>query len=269
MAWSVDLRREEYTGANRCLPCTVLNVCLVGLGGLLVALWTPPLGIAFVLAGLAVVYFRGYLVPYTPRLTRRYLPERVLRWFGKPAPPETELADTPAFLDDLDLLEPCPDRDDVCLVPGFEREWREAVDSLRDRPDRQREHLSRMLDLPPPEMTIDEGSSVTALVEGTTVGEWYSRAALLADLAAASVLESTRGDRWRAHETPEQGAALAILRAFVETCPACAGTVGFETEEGEACCWTREVTTVRCRDCGALLLELDELSYDDGETAYL
>jgi hypothetical protein len=77
------LRRPEYTGENRCTPCTVVNgaIALVGAGAL--AAVSVPLGIAtLAVAGLAI-YLRGYLVPYTPTLTKRYFPERVLAAFDK------------------------------------------------------------------------------------------------------------------------------------------------------------------------------------------
>lgn len=86
------LERPEHTGENRCGACTVANVCIaVALGSWVVAagvlVRAPLAGVAagggvFVVSLLAV-YLRGYLVPRTPTLTERYLPERVLRLFGK------------------------------------------------------------------------------------------------------------------------------------------------------------------------------------------
>lgn len=66
-------RRTEYTGENRCLPCTVLNGCLalvlsgcvVVVSQAVVADWVAAFCGAFVLSGsAAAIYFRGYLVSY-------------------------------------------------------------------------------------------------------------------------------------------------------------------------------------------------------------
>lgn len=86
------IRRPEYTGANRCLPCTALNVVLAAAGsGLLAAaaatVWGSAaavgVGATATAVSLAAIYLRGYLVPGTPTITARYFPEAVLRQFGK------------------------------------------------------------------------------------------------------------------------------------------------------------------------------------------
>jgi hypothetical protein len=50
---------------------------------------------------LAVIALRGYLVPYTPTLTKRYLPDSVLRRFEKHPPDRIPMtrADTDAGVD--------------------------------------------------------------------------------------------------------------------------------------------------------------------------
>ncbi|MFU8866600.1 hypothetical protein [Natronococcus sp.] len=82
------LRKPEYTGENRCTPCTVLNLAIAGAIGAAVARRSRLAGAAVVGASAAAIYLRGYLVPGTPELTKRYLPERVLRLFGKTSEPE-------------------------------------------------------------------------------------------------------------------------------------------------------------------------------------
>ena len=78
------LRQPEYTGENRCLPCTVVNVLLAALlAAALSALLTPVVGLLGFGVGLALVYLRGYLVPGTPELTKEYFPPWLLRLFGK------------------------------------------------------------------------------------------------------------------------------------------------------------------------------------------
>lgn len=44
---------------------------------------------------LGAIRRRGYLVPGTPALTKRHLPDPVLRWFGKPRNPPVPAGDDP------------------------------------------------------------------------------------------------------------------------------------------------------------------------------
>ncbi|SFS69967.1 hypothetical protein [Halostagnicola kamekurae] len=86
---SIDrLRQPDYTGENRCTPCTLLNVAIAAV---LVAAATTValsrtdrvgaavLGTALAAVSGAAIYLRGYLVPGTPRLTETVLPDRVHR----------------------------------------------------------------------------------------------------------------------------------------------------------------------------------------------
>ncbi len=77
------LKNPEYTGENRCVPCTVVNALIALAVSGLAALALPPLGLAVLAVSALLIYFRGYLVPGTPELTKRYLPPRVLATFGK------------------------------------------------------------------------------------------------------------------------------------------------------------------------------------------
>jgi hypothetical protein len=89
------LERPEYTGENRCAPCTAVNLLAVAALAALVGRRRRRLGGLTLLAGAALVSLRGYLVPGTPGLTERYLPESVLAAFGKadrPAPMDPALA---------------------------------------------------------------------------------------------------------------------------------------------------------------------------------
>ncbi|MFB6126051.1 MAG: hypothetical protein ABEJ79_01950 [Halolamina sp.] len=68
------LRRPEYTGRNRCWPCTTVNVAfVVGVAAGAVALGVVGVAVATAVAavGLALVVLRGYVVPGTPRFAPR------------------------------------------------------------------------------------------------------------------------------------------------------------------------------------------------------
>lgn len=82
MASPVDrLRNPAHTGANRCLPCTAVNVGLAAVAALAVATVSVPLGLFGFALAIVAIALRGYVVPGTPRLTARYLPDRVLARF--------------------------------------------------------------------------------------------------------------------------------------------------------------------------------------------
>lgn len=103
------LERPEYTGQNRCLPCTIVNLVIAAILGALAVRKSRIAGVFVTGASLAIIYLRGYLVPGTPTLTKRYLPATVLDWFGKDADPDLASgfsADTP----DLSADEPAVER---------------------------------------------------------------------------------------------------------------------------------------------------------------
>ena len=161
-AFSLDrFRQPEYTGENRCLPCTATNVVIAAVAGAAVALVWPPAGAGVLAVGLLAIYLRGYLVPGTPAFTRRYFPDAVLRAFDKTDPRPTapasrsvadgagadQPAETPGltFLDDPEslllaagVLEPCPEVDDRCLTPAFRTAWRDRIEAVRTDADEQR-----------------------------------------------------------------------------------------------------------------------------------
>ncbi|QZA88520.1 hypothetical protein K0C01_12175 [Salinarchaeum sp. IM2453] len=73
------IRQPEYTGENRCYPCTIVNTGIAFvLGGLAATVSLTLGGIILGLSFLAI-YARGYLIPGTPQLTQTYFPDRVLR----------------------------------------------------------------------------------------------------------------------------------------------------------------------------------------------
>ncbi|MFC6719694.1 hypothetical protein ACFQGT_13095 [Natrialbaceae archaeon GCM10025810] len=87
-----DLRQPEYTGENRCLPCAVVNLVIAALLSSVVARKSRLGGAIALGVSIALIYLRGYLVPGTPTLTKRYLPPEVLRWFGKDPEADLEVA---------------------------------------------------------------------------------------------------------------------------------------------------------------------------------
>lgn len=263
------LRQPEYTGKNRCMPCTVANTLIaagtsvaVAVGGVVVA--TPVVGagagVAVLGISLLTIYLRGYLLPGTPALTKRYLPPWLLRRFGKEPvleqhqPVETDETLNPEVtLVRVGALEECADSDDLCLTDSFGESWRGKLAALDT--ETGRDELLALLDVDTGEVEYSEfGRAFTARLDGQTVGKWESEAAFLADLAAARVFEQHYPD-WSTLSVEARGQLLNGLRLFLDTCPNCGGAPAFDAETVESCCSTYDVAAVTCGDCEARLFE--------------
>ena len=259
------LHRPEHTGENRCTSCTVVNVVLAAaLCALLVpiSLWLalPALG-----ACLAAIALRGYLVPGTPALTARYLPDRLHRRFHGSADPR--IGTTGAAGEDLDaervlreagVLEPTSDGTDLRLADGFAVAWRDRIEAVRGGAYEPRlaRLLSETADADPAaiEVRADDGTVIVDH-DGDSIALWPSEAALIADLAAAAILHD-RLPGWTDIGVPRRGQLLHSVRLFGERCPACDGDLTFSEETVRSCCTTGEVVTLACGACGATVLEV-------------
>lgn len=274
------LRRPEYTGENRCLPCTVVNLALaavasIGVGAVAWSAASPIAGVAaaaVVLASsTASIYLRGYLVPGTPELTKRYLPHWVLSRFGKepdPAvgtdggrPPQEPATQLPSedfnpetVLLEAGALEEDPDHPDLRLASDFRTAWYDAVDRIDDTGDYDAIFAILEVEDGDVELTETEAGKVRVDVDGGFVGVWPSRAALLADLGGAAALADEYAD-WSDLGGHRRGELLGGLRLFVDRCPTCGATPEFGEETVETCCTSRGMAVVECPDCGARLFE--------------
>jgi len=262
------VRRPEYTGENRCQPCTVVNVVLAAViaGGL--ALVAVELGVVAFALSLAVIYLRGYLVPYTPTLTTRYLPEPVLQALGKEPAPEPAYADvtweavekldaerergvvTDVFLDDVDAVEEAGEK--KTLTPAF-REYVDAyLDSLADESVTE-ETVAALFDADPADVTRKD-REYPAYEVGIRIRKWPSETALDADLAANAALAEWT-ERWATVPVEQRAEILALLRSAMDTCPACGGHLSETSDTVESCCVTVDRYAYRCEDCGVHLRE--------------
>lgn len=245
------LRRPEYTGENRCLPCTAVNVAIsFVLAGVLGAVTAPPVGAAALVVFLAAVSLRGYLVPGTPELTERYLPPSVLELFGK-EPIETRSiedadADDPwGVLVAAGVAERTPDGA-LSLADRFRTELRGETER-REAPD-----ADDVAALVGADEAVERGPRAYS-IDGNRLLRWESDAALVADVAAASVLRETV-DGWAALERDRRLALLRRLRLLLERCPACGGAVDRYRERVDPCCQPPHVSAwAACRDCEAVL----------------
>lgn len=278
MSIHARLRKPEYTGENRCVPCTIANIAIAVLlsactltVGLL--LNRPPV-FAVALAGgffaisLAAIYFQGYLLPGTPELTQRYFPDRVLAWFDKTA--TQDLEDTTVSINPEEVLltagavEPCQNDSDLCLQPDFKTTWHNHITSLRENQPGEYE-LAQALNISPDddEIQFDHRSNgLLARTETAAIGQWSSDAAIIADVAASTVLQ-TRYPDWETLNPPEIARILLSLRIFLDQCPSCNGPVRIEQEVVESCCRSHDVVASVCQSCDIRLFELEWNDPDD------
>ena len=264
------LKDPAYTGANRCLPCTAVNLFLafvLALGVELAAILAGRGAVGLIAAeaafgvAAAVIYFRGYLVPGMPVLTRRYLPERLLAAFGKAGPTDgfgggefDEDLDVEAVLLEAGALTERADGEDLRLTDEFRRAWRKRIAAVRDA-DASREALFDVLDVASGEIGFEEyGDAFPVFRDDRRVGRWESRPAFVADVAAAGVLRD-RVDGWAAASVSQRGQLLNGLRLFLTTCPGCDGDLALRADTVESCCSTYDVAAVTCESCDARVFE--------------
>lgn len=266
------LRQPEYTGENRCIPCTFVNIAIAAAGSALAAkLTSRRLGSTAFISSLGTIYLRGYLVPGTPTLTKRCFPDRVLRWFNKdttttPMNDKTIEIDPEQVLLNAGAVELCQEGTDLCLTTDFQEAWRERIQSVRTH-DLGEQRLADALNVPTTDDQItvkQQGDAFVAYTDDAVLGQWSSQAAVIADIAAATELNNRFSD-WSDLVPAEIARVLMSLRIFIEQCPDCDGSVQVEQELVESCCRSYDVIASACQDCDARLFEMewDEIEADD------
>ena len=294
-----SIKQPEYTGENRCPPCTAVNVVIaLVIGAIPVVAGVPGGTGSLVAAGgilavsIGAIYFRGYLVPGTPTLTKRYMPEPILALFGKAPEPSAaggaiqadalgesgegnaggsggngdassggaadadtvEDVDPERFLLEIGAVEPC-EGDDLCLTDAFRSAWNERI-ATDSETDVTAETITERLGAPDDDYEITEHYDSWVLKNSArNVAQWPSRAALVADSAAAATLSSWT-DRWEALAPGARSELVAGLRLFLEDCPTGEGGVAFDEETVESCCRQQTVVTLSCAETGERLLEV-------------
>lgn len=246
------LRDPVYTGPNRCWPCSVANVVLVALGAMAAGAVAPAAGVAVAALGLAAVWLRGYVVPGTPRLTRRYLPASVRGWFGKtPSRRPPDAADPTDRLTELGVLRPDAPR----LTPGYRDPWATTAGGLAGDERAIRRAAAAVLSSPSTEVGLaNDGDGVTLTIGGEWIGEWPSQTALVADLATELTLSDTG---WAGLERTERADLAARIRAVAAACPVCDASTSVSEDTVTSCCGPTEVVAVTCPDCSTRLAEFD------------
>jgi len=236
MNWD-DIRRPEHTGANRCWPCTSVNLGLLGL----VALWLyrrdrRVLAAVVATIGSAAVAVRGYVVPYTPQFAPQLVEALPLpgALFEKDAGPDlTESASlTGTELDGTTVLQELAaagaldaEGDLIRPTAAIDGRWRDEMDRLAAEP---LDALARDAAETVPTMdgaeTYVDGEGEWLVVDGGLV----ARPVVVAELAAYLALDEVVADQ------RVRLAGARAFRMFLESCPDC----GSELVESSAvsCC---------------------------------
>jgi len=260
------IRRPEYTGPNRCVPCTVLNVAIAVVLSGLVAVLFPPAGAALLVVSLLSIYLRGYLVPGTPQLTKRYLPASIRDRFDDHETDEPEwetlekveehrenAVDPKTFIAEEGVVEYREDDDDR-LTDDFGAVYERKLGVHRDATT-DRATLADLFDADPDAVEMQDRAYPAIRIDNR-IRKWPSEAALLADVGVDAAL-SEWTDRWADVPVEQRDTIRKALRALVGTCPVCGGDLTASPETVESCCGVHQVIAVSCGECGDRLRELD------------
>lgn len=298
-------RQPEYTGENRCLPCTAVNVAIaVVVSALASFVGTPVLGLLVFGGSLLAISLRGYLVPGTPELTKAYLPDWVLATFDKaerpPSEPEPDLS--AASEDPAETAEStsAPESEDATVTSDVAAGERDEpvdpetllfdMDAIQETEDGEDIELTdgfadTLFDAADT-LRDDEDEQAAALAGllgvdagDATIEEEVHGPAVYAETerlhrwpSEAALLADASAHRALSHReewqttAPEQRLGIArALRSFLSTCPVCGGAVGLTAETVSSCCRAWDVYAVRCEECEAHFLELEPRDIANGE----
>ena len=148
------------------------------------------------------------------------------------------------LLDDASIVA-VDSTDNLILTDDFRADWRHRIEHLRDRDPM--DFLGLLLDADPDTLAIDDEDTFTVTRSGTTVGEWPSKAAIVADVAAFVTLQEWLPE-WEELDGRTRDELVARLRVFLKNCPACDGEL--ESESGA----NDDVPEMVCSECGAALI---------------
>jgi hypothetical protein len=250
-----SLRRPEYTGANRCLPCTIVNVGIAALLSVGVAAVSVGAGVAVAILSGAAISLRGYLVPGTPALTKRYIPERVHAWFDSEghAAPQVGDHDGETLLRQTGVVVEDETRADLVLDGGFETAVRDRIAAFDG--DDARDVLASRIGLDEASIDLEPRDDALIAWHGQqALGQWESRTAFLTDMAAAGELDA-RVEGWADRTLAQQSQTLGLLRLFFDRCPRCDGNVELGEDVVTSCCHSIDVVAATCTGCGDRLFE--------------
>lgn len=282
------------TGETRYLPWTQMDVVIPTVAGLaatialVVSNGTGAVVTASIVCtgGLAIVWALGYLGSGPPWLPVHHGPDWLqgavanhsslrLRAAGSGGdgttggdgdgepPAETDeggnqnstgRTEAEAWLSAARVIVPCEGGNDLCLDEQFRISWYERMHTIRGE-ETMRTELAQEFDLSPTEIEFDEqDNAFVARNESRDIGQWRSRAAMVADVAAARELPDWV-DGWEDLSSGLRSKLLLTLRVFVDECPRCDASVRIGEDTVESDEESIEVFAGTCEGCGDRLFE--------------
>lgn len=232
------LRKREYTGENRCWPCTVLNASVLllacaGVDRLVPGERTRRLGAASVVGvvGGAAIALRGYLIPGTPAVA----PKFAARLSSDRQPP-AETGSLAGETDDdtgeralselLDAGVVHSVGESLHLDERFRTDWRDEIESLQTAD--LEAAVRRVASSSVTTATVRDGAYIVVAADGIESERWLPRPVAIAEVAAVRALA--------AYDVPPdvRVQSASALRAFLHDCPACDAPL--EETSADQCC---------------------------------
>lgn len=266
------IKQPEYTGKNRCIPCTAVNVVIAAILSVVIAIGFIEVAIVFFLLSLVIIYVRGYLIPGTPELTKRYLPDRIHRHFDQ-HPAEDEYLDPDEFktvqkvkyqrenkvdpeeyLLEAGVIQFDFELDDIRLTEYFVERLDHHTDEI-DPESIGEEDVAALFDADIEDVT-DAERDYPAYTVDFRVRKWPSPTAFINDLAGERVMHEFTDD-WLTVPVEQRAKMRETFRYLREFCPACGGEIMLTEETVDSCCGTWEVIAIKCSVCDEHFVELD------------
>ncbi|SIR20758.1 hypothetical protein SAMN05421858_1829 [Haladaptatus litoreus] len=222
------LRKPEYTGENRCWPCTVLNTILLLLACAVIAVFPKTrsrrLGLASIvgLVGGSAIALRGYFIPGTPHVAPRlaerlgfesHQSNRQPTEAGSLAGDSNEVSGERAMETLLDSGVIHAVGETLHLDENFRADWRQEMEHARDS-DLEK-HVRKVAPDKAVVEVIENGDWVVVSAGGPETEQWLSRPVAIAEVAGVRALADYGIDR----DVRTQSASA--LRAFLYDCPDC------------------------------------------------
>jgi hypothetical protein len=249
---SLNIKNGEYTGENRCYPCTVVNILIaITLAGAVGVLSSPTAGGVALLIFLLFIYLQGYLVPGTPHLTKTYLPDWVLSIFGKDVNLETanDRLSGEEFMNllaSVGIINPGASSS-LVLETDVKSEWESIQNSIPR--ESNLESVASFIDRPQHSISIEPHDGVYRVEYlGNTIGEWNSKELLQIDLATDLLLDDYIED-WQSYGVAVRADMVHQFRVFLESCPHCNGELTYHQDSMETCCQEYGVIIGECVSC--------------------
>ncbi|GAB6880371.1 hypothetical protein JCM17823_26450 [Halorubrum gandharaense] len=257
------LRDPSHTGENRCRPCTVVNLAFVAIGTILVGIAVLPAAPVVLSVGLLAVYFRGYVVPGTPRFAPRLVAALPvdLGFAAAKQGPQPERSDSlgggvdpERLIADLSTAGVLVEASgDLRLADDFREAFERRCEALRGLDE---DALAARAAAAAPGDPESDAANDRILIAGDR-DVWLSPAVAIAETAAVETLTDWDLD-------PDiRRAAARPLRTFVRICPTCGGNVR-ETTLRNCCGGPGSVTqnperaVLACEACDAVVFEFEE-----------